>query len=360
MGELLTIDGSRGEGGGQILRTSLALAACTGTEIRLANIRASRPRRGLAAQHLTAARAAAEICGGELSGDELGSIELTFRPGRPRGGSYHFVVPSAGSACLVFQTVLWPLLAADEPSSVTFEGGTHNPMAPPFDFLAQSFVPLLERMGASVLLRLESYGFYPHGGGRFVARIEPCERLAPLELLDAGPVVERRARALLARLPGHIATRELGVVRDRLGWHEDECLLRRIKTSGGPGNAVLLQIERQHLTETFTGFGVRGQRAEAVARGAVDQVERYLAAAVPVGPYLADQLVIPLGLAGGGAFATLPLSAHAETNIEVVAEILGRRFAVSSFPPHGVLVSLGAGPGTGARPSRPPPPPSAP
>src|SRR4051812_32951839 len=161
----MIIDGSQGEGGGQILRSSLALAAITGTPVRLEKIRAGRAKPGLQKQHLAAVRAAARICNGRLEGDELQSRELTFHPQEPCAGEYHFAVGSAGSASLVLQTVLPPLLLAAGASKVVVEGGTHNPMAPPFEFLRDTFLPTLSRIGATVTLTLDRHGFYPAGGG---------------------------------------------------------------------------------------------------------------------------------------------------------------------------------------------------
>jgi RNA 3'-terminal phosphate cyclase (ATP) len=324
---VLTIDGSQGEGGGQILRTALALALVTGTPFRIHGIRARRPKPGLLRQHLTAVNAAASVGDATLEGAALGSTELTFRPGRVKAGDYRFAVGTAGSTGLVLQTVLPPLLLAAGPSSLTVEGGTHNPSAPPFDFLARAFLPLLRRMGAGVDARLDRPGFYPAGGGRCTVSVEPVAALAPLTLLERGALRQRRARAMVAQLPRSIADRELAVVRDRLGWTEGEIESTVIdRDVSGPGNVLLLEVESEHVTEVFSGFGEIGVRAEAVAERAVRQARRYLASDVPVGPFLADQLLLPLALAGAGAFRTSTLSAHAITNTAVIAAFLGTRF----------------------------------
>jgi RNA 3'-terminal phosphate cyclase (ATP) len=325
------IDGSQGEGGGQILRTALALGAITGTSVVIENIRAGRAKPGLMRQHLTAVRAAAEVCGGALTGDELGSRALSFTPGKVRPGDYRFPIATAGSACLVFQTVLWPLLFAGAPSHVVFEGGTYNPKAPPFDFLAVTLLPLLRRMGARVDARLERHGFYPAGGGRIAVDIAPST-LAPIELLDAGPVRAQRARALVANLSAKIARRELDVVRAGLGWPEDACRVESITDAPGAGNVLFLELERDGVTEVFTSVGERGRPAERVAEEAVDEARRYLAADAPVGEHLADQLVIPMALAGGGAYRTGPLTLHSRTNIDVVRRFLPVEIAVEAAP----------------------------
>lgn len=324
---MLHIDGSMGEGGGQILRTSLALSLVTGTPVRIENIRAGRPKPGLLRQHLAAVKAAAAI-GAEIEGAALGSMELTIRPGRVRGGDHEFAVGSAGSTCLVLQTVLPALLASGEPARLHLEGGTHNPFAPPFDFLERVFLPVLRRMGVRIELRLERVGFYPAGGGRFCVEIEACDCLSGVDLVERGALVARRAQASVAHLPREIAKRELEVVRKRLGWADDELGIEEIRDSAGPGNVLMLEVEHEAGRELCAGFGEKGRKAEAVARRAVDQMRRYLESSAPVGVYLADQLMVPLALAGEGSFRTLPLSEHSRTNAEVIQMFLPGRVSV--------------------------------
>ena len=317
----ITIDGSQGEGGGQILRSSLALSLVTGTPFRIERIRAGRKKPGLLRQHLTAVNAAVEVGQAEIHGASLGSPELTFVPGSVRAGDYRFAVGTAGSATLVFQTVLPALLTAGGPSRLTLEGGTHNPFAPPFDFLDRAFLPLVRRMGPRVETVLERPGFYPAGGGLFRAAIDPVERLGRLDLPLRGEVRRRSARAIVSGLPLGIARRELSVVRHRLSWGE-ECLHAEEARSPGPGNILLIEIESENVTEVFTGFGERGRSAEAVAAGAVEEACSYIASGAPVGVHLADQLLLPLAQAGGGSFRTLAPSRHTATNAEVLKRFL--------------------------------------
>jgi len=324
---MLTIDGSRGEGGGQILRTSLSLSMVTGRPFRIERIRAGRSRPGLMRQHLAAVEAARAVSSATVLGAELGSRALSFVPQAVVPGDYRFAVGTAGSACLVLQTVAPALVTASGPSRLVLEGGTHNPKAPPFDFLARVFLPLLARMGPRVSAAIERHGFYPAGGGRVVVDIAPAPALAPIELVEPLVVVARRARAIVARLPRHIAERELAVVRAELGWDEAECAIEEV-TSPGPGNALLLEVRGAHSVELSTGFGERGVPAEVVAAGAAAEMRALLAARVPVGCHLADQLLLPMALAGGGAFSTLPLTPHARTAIEVIAAFGAARFEV--------------------------------
>jgi RNA 3'-terminal phosphate cyclase (ATP) len=311
------IDGSTGEGGGQILRTSLALSLVTGQPFRIDRIRAGRQKPGLLRQHLTAVRAAADISDARVSGADLGSRTLSFEPGTVRGGDYRLAVGTAGSATLVFQSVLPALLCARERSRLTLEGGTHNPYAPPFDFLATTFLPLLRRMGAALDARLETYGFYPAGGGRFVVDIEPCPALGRLTLDERGST-EVRATALVASLPEKIGRRELGVVRQRLGIDRSACRVIEVNSSVGPGNVVMIVMQSEHVTELATGFGIKGVTSETVASQGCDEAERYLKADVPVGIHLADQLLIPMALGHGGSFRTVTPTAHAVTNADVI------------------------------------------
>jgi len=323
----LRIDGSFGEGGGQILRTSLALALHLRRPLHLVNIRAHRQPPGLRRQHLACVLAATEISGGHVEGARLGSQEIRFEPGPLRPGHYTFDIGTAGSTTLLLQTLLPPLLLASAPSRLTLKGGTHNPHAPPFDFLDQVLLPLLQRMGAQVKLKLVRPGFYPKGGGVLEAAIEPVARLNPLALDQRGEVLDIHARAVVAGLPRHIAARELGVLAQRLELTNGALAIEEWHDCG-IGNVVTTRIHCRHITELFTGFGEKGVPAETVASRLADEVETYLAADVPVGPYLADQLLVPLALAGSGRFLTLSPTRHTTTNIWIIEQCLPLCFQV--------------------------------
>jgi RNA 3'-terminal phosphate cyclase (ATP) len=326
---MITIDGSRGEGGGQVLRTSLALSLATGAPFRIDNIRAQRPKPGLLRQHLTAVQAAAAVGRAVVEGDTPGSPALTFTPAGVYPGDYSFSIGTAGSATLVLQTILPPLLLAGGRSVVTLEGGTHNPWAPPFDYLERVFLPIVNRLGPHVAVALERYGFYPAGGGRFTVTIDPSPQLARLDLCDRGEIVGRRLRALVAHLPRHIGEREVTTARGLLNWSEEAASVEVIANTPGPGNVLLVVIESAHVTEICTGFGETGTPAEAVADRAVRDARRYLVAGVPVGCHLADQLLPILALGGGGSFRTLTLSRHATTNADVVRQFVSVEIVVT-------------------------------
>ena len=325
---MITIDGSFGEGGGQILRTSLSLSLVTGKPFRIENIRARRERSGLLRQHLTAVLAAAEVGGAEVAGATLSSSELTFSPGKVRPGEYRFTVGTAGSGTLVFQTVFPALMLASAPSRITIEGGTHNSGAPPFDFLERTFLPLLARMGAKVRLQFERYGFYPAGGGRFYAEIEPAT-LRGIHLGERGEILSRRAIGIVANLPRHIAQREVDTVRSLLNWGPECMTVEETRNSPGPGNLVMIEIGSAEVTEIFSAFGQVGVSAERIATLAARDAQTYLASRAAADEHLTDQLLLPLALAGGGSFTAENINMHASTNMSVISKFLRVRFETS-------------------------------
>lgn len=316
---MIRIDGSMGEGGGQVVRSSLALSIITQQPVTIVNVRANRrPRTGLLRQHLTALRASAEICGASVEGDALKSPRVRFSPGTVRPGRYRFSVGTAGSALLVLQTILPALMMTDGDSEITLEGGTHNSKAPPFEFLEHTFLPLLRRMGPEVEVELQRPGFYPAGGGRLVARIHPSRSLQPISLLEVGERAPLRALARVAHLPRGIGHRGMLTLREHLPLEWPDTRTVEHDDALGPGSSLHVLLTCQCLTEVVTGFGTRRVSAEEVALGVVKEVQSYLGHSVPVGDYLADQLLLPLALAGGGRFRATPLSLHSTTNIAVI------------------------------------------
>jgi RNA 3'-terminal phosphate cyclase (ATP) len=334
---VLAIDGSHGEGGGQIIRTSLALSLVTGKPFHVKHARANRAKPGLRQQHLTAVRAAAAIGNAQVEGAAVGSTEFTFHPGTVTPGDYTFDVGTAGSTTLVLQTVLPPLMIASAPSVLRFEGGTHNVHAPPYDFLERTFLPLVSRMGPKILIELGRYGFYPPGGGRFDVFIEPATHRFQLELTKRGRILAKRARALVVNLPASMAERELTVVKERMGLSDEQLQPEISDNAISRGTAVMIEIQSEHLTEVFTSIGERGVRAEVIAEQAADEALDYLRAQAPVGEHLADQLLIPLALCSGGTFATTRVSLHTQTNIEVIKNFLAVDIIVTEST-HGTTI----------------------
>jgi RNA 3'-terminal phosphate cyclase (ATP) len=325
---MIHIDGSIGEGGGQILRTALGLSMRTGQPFTIDRIRAGRPKPGLMRQHLTAVHAATQISGATVEGDVIGSQRLVFSPGSVRAGDYQFVIGSAGSTTLVLQAVLPALLNADAPSTLTIEGGTHNPLAPPVDFLRDAFLPLVRKMGPTVEVNLLRAGFFPAGGGKVQVNISPGT-WSPLVLVDRGELVSRRAVALFAQLPVGIAKRELARVQKRLEFEASELKIFEIPADQGPGNTISITATCANVTEVFVGFAERGVNAEKVADGAIDLYRTYMQGTGAVGPYLADQLLVPMALAGGGEMTLTEVTAHTTTNAQVIEQFLPVKVSIT-------------------------------
>jgi RNA 3'-terminal phosphate cyclase (ATP) len=319
---MIELDGAQGEGGGQILRTALTLSMITGQPFRMTNIRANRPKPGLMRQHLAAVQASGRICGADTSQAQAGAQTLTFIPGVIRGGDYAFAIGTAGSCTLVLQTLLPALLFADAPSTVSITGGTHNSMAPPVHFLQRAYGRVLQQMGAEIDITLKRFGFYPAGGGEVVAAVSPCAQLRRIDLMARGERRDGYAESFIAGVPASVAERELAVIGNGMGWQEPQLRHRGLPGEQGPGNALLVTLEHEHVTEVFVGFGEKAVRAETVAKHVLDDVREYLISGAAVGEHLADQLMLPMALAGGGGFTTTRLSQHSVTNASVIGRFL--------------------------------------
>ena len=342
---MIEIDGSQGEGGGQILRTALALSLVTQQPFTLANIRAKRPKPGLMRQHLACVQAAVSVGGGEGACTAaaqdgapvgLGASHLVFQPGPVRGGDFTFAVGSAGSCMLVLQTVLWPLAMAAQPSSLVLQGGTHNPMAPSFSFL-KHMAPFFAGQGPALLdMTLQRHGFYPAGGGEVHVRVlPPPDGPAAIEIMERGGLLEARAEALHAGIPRSVAERELGVLQRALGWGDDQLHDRGLRSNEGPGNALQVILRYQHITEVVTAYGEKGVGAEEVARKVLTEVKDYMAHQAPVGEHLADQLMIPAALAALQGktcqYWATTLSEHSRTNARVIETFLPVTFHMAPW-----------------------------
>jgi len=324
----IIIDGSEGEGGGQVLRTSLSLSAITGKPVRIENVRGRRKKPGLFRQHLTAFKAAAEICDAKMEGAELGSSEIAFHPGAIKGGDYEFSIGSAGATNLVAQTLLPILAHADKPSELKITGGTHAKWAPTFDFLDQAFLPQFRKMGGRTSAEIEAYGFYPAGGGAIRLAVKPTTETHALALEDRGERVSERVVAIVANLKRGIAERELNTLLKAMNLKPEQGEIIHVDGPGS-GNAVSLFLEHENVTEVFIGLGEHGTRAEAVAKGVAQQARNYIPAkdgtgqiSTAVGEHLGDQLLLPMALFKGGVFTTTDISQHTRTNIDIIKRFL--------------------------------------
>lgn len=338
---MITIDGSEGEGGGQVLRYAAALSLLTREPFTIDNIRGGREKPGLMRQHVTAIEAAAVIGSAECSGLAVGSRRLSFRPGTVVPGEYHFAIGTAGSTALVVQTVLVPLMLADAPSRLVIEGGTHAASAPPFEFLAHTLLPVLARMGPRLSVTLERHGFYPRGGGRIVLDIAPSP-LAPIACHERGGLRSGKVEALVAGIPFDVADRELATARKRLAdWPDEAFVPVQLSADHGPGNALLITAECEHVTEVMSAFGKIGVPAEHIAGTAAKRMAGYLASGAFAGPYLQDQLLLPIAMAGAGSFTTVKPSDHSRTAAALIARFTGRAFAFDERDDGRWLVALG-------------------
>jgi RNA 3'-terminal phosphate cyclase (ATP) len=324
---MLSLDGSYGEGGGQILRTALSLAALTGAPVRIERIRAGRAKPGLRPQHLTAVQAVARVSQAEVTGADLGSQELTFRPGSPQGGRYLFDVAaktrSAGAVSLIAQALLAPLLKAGTPATVILRGGTHVPWSPPAHYLSHVFLPALAALGAEVKLTLERWGWYPQGGGEMRLDIRPAPTLAGVEWRTPALTPPFQALSAAANLPEHVARRQAARVTARLG----EEVPVTIVPAGGrdPGSLVFIWGPQAG----FAALGARGKPAERVADEAADVYLAFRASGAALDRHLADQILLYLALAKGpSAFTTEAVTSHLITNVWVIEQFLGPTFQV--------------------------------
>jgi RNA 3'-terminal phosphate cyclase (ATP) len=329
MTDMIDIDGAAG--GGQLLRTALSLSLCTGIGFTMQHIRAKRSRPGLMRQHLTAVNAAARIGNACTHGAELGATTLRFEPGVVVPGDYAFATGSAGSAILVLQTVMPPLWRCDAPSRLRLEGGTHNPLAPSADFIADSYLPALARIGIDASITLERPGFFPAGGGMLHATVAPAPTLRYTNFVERGELVSINAVAMLSGLAASIGERELQTLAKRLQLKSDALHLHEVRPSIGPGNALLVRVRHEHHAETFTGHGERSLTAEKVAARLAGEVRTYLSSNACVGEHLSDQLLLPMALAGGGTFITHCISEHLQSNARLIEKFLAVEIAWSQI-----------------------------
>lgn len=327
---MVEIDGSFGEGGGQILRTSLALSLITGKPFHLRNVRANRPKPGLQPQHLMSVRAAARVGSAHVKGASLHSSDLVFEPGPVAAGDYHFAIGTAGATGLVLHTIYLPLALAGGPSTVTIEGGTHVNTSPCFHFLDRTWRPYLAHLGLDIRLTMDRAGFYPRGGGRIRAEIRPTGRPRGVTIdAMARPTTATIISAVSGGLPESIAERQARRAEQRLERSGLELATRDEAWTGGPGTMLGIQLATEPAPTFFFGLGARGKPAESVADDAVGQIEGYLAADEPgVDEHSADQLVLPLALADGpSSYRAVAVTRHLLTNIAVIGRFLERRIA---------------------------------
>ncbi len=342
----VTIDGAHGEGGGQILRTSLSLSVLTGRPVEILRIRAGRSRPGLQPQHLASVRAAAGLCAAHLEGAEIGSTRLRFAPQAPPApGSYHFAIGTAGAAPLVLQTVLLPLAFAPAASRVTVTGGTHVSHAPTADYLERVYLPTLARYGLAVSCPSPRAGFFPKGGGVVQAEIAGGATPSPVTLTERGELRALTALVVTAGLPPTVAERGIAAVRQALGRLPVELSVEtREAASVGPGAAVLLVADCEGGVAGFSTVGERGKRMEDVAEEACRAFREWWETGAACEEHLADQLVLPMALtAGESRWTTARVTDHLRTVLWVVPQFLPGEASLAENSDGSGLITLQAG-----------------
>jgi len=324
---LIALDGAQGEGGGQILRTALALSAVTGQGFEITKIRAGRAQPGLRPQHLAAVRAAGLVCQARVGGAYDGSPDMRFEPGPLASGEFRFEIATAGAASLVLQTIVGPLATTAAPSRIAVTGGTHVPASPSYHYLARHWAAAVAPMGLVPRFDLVRAGFYPPGGGEIRAEVPPWPRPAALVIEERGPLIEIRGISGAGRLKDDVAKRQADSARERL-WEA-----RRLESrwdvldvpAASPGAFLMLEAVFEQGRGAFGFLGQRGLRAETLGDRAARTLLRFLDAEGAVDPHLADQLAVPLALGqGGGRVTTSAVTAHLET-VTAVLQAFGFR-----------------------------------
>jgi len=340
---MLKIDGSYGEGGGQILRTSLSLSVLTGQAIEIYNIRAKRKNPGLQAQHLAAVFATQKISEAKVSEARIGSQILRFEPKKIKPGKYEFDIGTAGSTTLVGQTILLPLAFTERPSEVLIIGGTHNPFAPPFHYFSEVFLPMIEKLSISVAIKIERYGFYPKGGGRVRLFIQQTHELQPKNFLERGNLKKISGLSVVANLPLEIAERQkkslinhlktISLIRANTGNSNfaEKIKIERVQALS-PGTFIFLKARFTNVLAGFSALGERGKPAEKVAQEVAQQFINYYQSEKCLDPFLADQIVLYLALTKKPfAFTVSRLSSHLLTHLWLLEKFLGVKIKIDQL-----------------------------
>lgn len=341
---MLTIDGSKGEGGGQVLRTSLTLSILTQTPFVIENIRAHRAKPGLLRQHLAAVESAGMITGAKLEGASLGSMKVSFDPTQivnpTDKNDFEINIGSAGSTSLVVQTVLPVFLFRNKPSCITVKGGTHNPSGPPYEFLRDSFLPQAANVGVKANFELISYGFFPSAGGELKATVEPST-LVPWTCLERGKLLDKKLEAIVSLLPATLGKREVETCKDQLGWRALPTKVLEVKDPKGLGNCIYATLTHEHTVNTFASFGSKKIKPEEVATKLVEEVHEFVYSDATVGEHLADQMLLLLAIGKGGSFAVSKVSGHLKTQADIIETFLGKKTRFDKQDKC-VVVSMGA------------------
>jgi RNA 3'-terminal phosphate cyclase (ATP) len=321
---VIEIDGSLGEGGGQVLRSALTLSLLSQQAFRITNIRAHRKKAGLRAQHLASVLAAKDVGKAQVSGAELGSQELVFSPAGLFGGHYHIEIGTAGSCSLVLQTIFLPLALAGGESKVELSGGTHVPWSPTYDYIDKVWLPIMRELGYPGEIVIKKAGFYPKGGGKIVFTVAPARDRRGLNIRNPSVVQSFAGLSMIANLPGHVAARQHARMLQRLGEQNSEVEIEiQNMSSPGKGSSVFISTNQPPPFFGFSALGEKGKPAEVVADEAVDHLMAFLKTNADVDRFLADQLLIPLSILNERSnFYVERVTRHLLTNAEVIRKFL--------------------------------------
>jgi RNA 3'-terminal phosphate cyclase (ATP) len=327
---MISLDGSHGEGGGQILRSALALSILTGRPFKITDIRANRKPPGLRPSHVMSVKAASDICRARYKGATVGSSTLYFEPGEVKAGKYHFSIGTAGATGLVLHAVYLPLaLRGTEPSELTITGGTHVSTSPCFHYNATTWSAYLKRIGIAIELEMKRPGFYPRGGGEIRVVIHPCSRINGLKLTNCPGLTTAGGFSAVAGLPASIAQRQARRLAERLKREGIESHSPIEEWTGGPGTVAAVILRQAPVPTLFFSVGERGKPAESVADDAVDQALAYRAAKAPVDPHASDQLVLPLAFSPDASeYQVSEVTRHLTTNVDVIRLFHDRAIAI--------------------------------
>ncbi|MDI6643650.1 MAG: RNA 3'-terminal phosphate cyclase [Methanobacteriaceae archaeon] len=337
---MIAIDGSYGEGGGAIIRTATALSALTGKPIHITNIRANRPKKGLAPQHLTAIKALSSLTSASCSGLKLGSREIYFKPGPISGGNYHIDIKTAGSTTLVLQSLMIPSMFADSTVNLVIKGGTDVKWSPTFDYLKNVTLPFLRVLGYMARIDLIKRGFYPRGGGIIKAKINPIKRLKPINLTKL-EISGFNGISHCSKLPCHVATRQAQKATEILEkkGYPVEIDVQCIDNSISPGSAIVLWT-RGNYPLGGSDIGEPGKRAETVAKNAADELLDQISKNSPLDKYMGDQIIPYMAITGRSSIKTAELTKHTVTNIYVAEKIMDKKFKVEGKIGEPAIISI--------------------
>lgn len=324
---MIEIDGSRGEGGGQILRTSIALSAVTREPVRIRAIRANRPNPGLSPSHVTSIEAVARLCDGEVDDLYQGSKDITFRPGQLTGGRFEFDVGTAGSVSLVLQSCLIPAALSKSRVVMEIRGGTDVKWSPPIDYMRLVHMPMLSMFGPSCDLEVVARGFYPEGGGEVRVEVSPVGELEPMEMTAPGTVLRIEGVAFAQNLPEHVVSRTKHAAMKRLLDFRQTNVDSDIRKGHSAGAGIVLSAVCENTTLGASALGERGIRAETLGEDCALNLLETLKSGATVDEHMLDQILPYMALARGSSrILAEEVTSHAETNMSVVESFLGRRF----------------------------------